>query len=306
MIKIEGLNKNYQEHRALEDVNLTIKEGSIHGLLGKNGAGKTTAMNILAGILDYDKGEIYYRGMDYKEHKGKILKNIGYAPQEHSFYEYMNLEEYLNFLGRISGMEKSHIKRRIIDLTGLMGLTGNEKKPIGKYSGGMKQRLSIISAVFNNPDFLILDEPTSALDVEGRKEILELIRNLRERGITVLISTHILKDVEMICDEVTIIHEGRIKLSQGLKELKEEYILPIYDIELGKGFKDDFMNLEALPFIKSVYCTEELLTVVFKDNNCNSSLLLSELLKMGVDIRSFTLREPSLEDIFMRMVGKNG
>ncbi|WP_040213875.1 ABC transporter ATP-binding protein [Clostridium polynesiense] len=305
MLKVERLNKSFGGFKALENISFEIREGSIHGFLGRNGAGKTTTMNILAGILNYESGSIIYRDKSYERNKSTILKNIGYSPQEHHFYDYMTAEEYLRFLAKITKLNSREARSRIEMFLEFMNLKEQGRKLIGQYSGGMKQKLSIISAIFNNPEFIILDEPTSALDPEGRAEILEFVLKLKNQGSTVFLSTHILNDVERICDYITIIEKGRILVTEELKVLKEKYIKPIYDVEIEGDLENIAHRLSDFYWIEDIIVEKERLSVLFKDNDAGRRQLIPEIIKAGGIIKSYNLRNMSMEDIFKRTVGDN-
>jgi ABC-2 type transport system ATP-binding protein len=306
MIKVTNLTKSYGNLEVLKSISFEIKQGRTYGFLGQNGAGKTTTMNILTGLIDYNGGEIYFDNIDFKQNKHKLLPKIGYLTQDPVFYNFMNAYEYLKFIGNINELPKNLIKTRSNELLDIVRLRDSANRRIGGYSGGMKQRLGIAVALFNNPDVLFLDEPTSALDPEGRLEVLELINELKEKGKTVFLSTHILNDVERVCDEVSIISNGQILLSQKLEDLKRNYVQPIYDIEFEHTCnKFDYENLKQ-DWIKDVTTEKNRMSVYVSDIN-KSKAQMYKTLAIGTNpILSFNLRNSTLEDIFLRLVNKNG
>ena len=231
MIKVSNLVKKYGDFEVLKGISFEVKKGTVSGFLGRNGAGKSTTMNILTGLIGYNGGKITIDGKNLKSHKSEIIKKVGYLPEDSVFYGYMNAYEYLNFIGDISKYPKSKLKMRIDELLDTAKLKSAAKRKVGGYSRGMKQRLGLIVAMFNEPEILFLDEPTLALDPQGRKDMMELIGNFKTQNITVFLSTHILSDVERVCDEVNILDHGEIILSQNLEELKNSYIQPVYDME---------------------------------------------------------------------------
>jgi ABC-2 type transport system ATP-binding protein len=274
----------------------------VSGFLGPNGAGKSTTMNILTGLIGYNEGQISIDGMDFNTHKGSIMKKVGYLPENPVFYGYMNSFEYLNMIGEIIGYPQRDMKKRIDELLSLVKLNEAGKRRIGGYSRGMKQRLGLAVAMFNNPDVLFLDEPTSALDPEGRMDMMELIDNLKSQGKTVFLSTHILGDVERVCDEVSILNHGEIIISEGLRELENEYIQPIYDIEFEKdcgNIREGFLKFD---WVGSVKASENTMSVFVKDISAAKEKLLGEVIKYGNPVVSYNLRKSNLEDIFMRLV----
>lgn len=290
----------------LKGINLEVKKGHIYGFLGPNGAGKTTTMNILSGLIDYNQGEIFLDGVKFDRSKRELLKKVGYLPQSPIFYNYMSALEYLSFIGKVSGMEESTIKKRTYELLETVKLKDHAKRKIGGYSGGMKQRLGIAVALFNNPELIFLDEPTSALDPEGRMEILEFIGELEKLGTTVVVSTHILNDVERICHGVSIINKGEIILSDSMKNIKDKYIQPIYEVEFERecfGLKE---RLAKLLWVESINIDKNKALIYVKDLNKAKKELFKIIAQEENPVLSFNLRKGNLEEIYLRLVNSNG
>jgi ABC-2 type transport system ATP-binding protein len=305
MIKVINLNKKYGDFEVLKNICFEIKKGTIYGFLGPNGAGKTTTMNILSGLIDFNGGQVYLDGEDFKKNKRQLLRKVGYLPQNPVFYNYMNANEYLHFIGEIANMTEKKIRERTIELLDIVKLTESAKRKIGQYSGGMKQRLGIAVALFNKPEIVFLDEPTSALDPEGRMEILEFIKDLKSAGTTVFLSTHILSDIERVCDEVSILDKGQILISDNLENLKNKYIQPIFDIE----FEKQCVNLDKIlldfKWIEKVLIKENKASIYVNNLDIAKLELLKFLVQGENTILSYDLRKSNLEDIFIRLVNKN-
>lgn len=306
MIKIVNLNKSYKDFEVLNGISFEIKRGTIYGLLGPNGAGKTTIMNILAGLIDYNSGEIYIDGSNFRKNKRELLKTVGYLPQAPVFYNYMNAAEYLHFIGEVSGLSKKESKEKTIQLLESVKLSDAASRRIGQYSGGMRQRLGIAVALFNNPKIVILDEPTAALDPEGRAAILELIQDLKSSGRTILFSTHILSDIERVCNEVSIINQGKIVVSDNLENLIQKYVQPIFDIEFEEYFNDIYQKISSIQWVENVVIDGTRASIYVKDVNTAKAELLPILAANRTPILSYSLRKSNLEDIFIRLVNKNG
>jgi len=221
VLQIDHLAKSFAAVRALDDVCLTVPEGSVFGLIGENGAGKTTTMKIVLGLLRPDAGEVHVCGQ--LVHFGRAATNrlVGYLPDVPQFYDFMTADEYLALCGQLAGMTSVAIKRRRGELLELVGLK-SVKKRIGTYSRGMKQRLGVAQALFASPKLLLCDEPTSALDPAGRKAVLDVLRRITSET-TVVFSTHVLSDVERICDRAAVLHQGRIVLDGTLQQLKARH-----------------------------------------------------------------------------------
>ncbi|GHV43210.1 ABC transporter ATP-binding protein [Clostridia bacterium] len=252
MLRIENLSKSFGNHRVLEGISFTVPEGSIFGFIGANGAGKTTTMKLILGLLTPDSGDIYVCGEKVSFGSSKTNRNVGFLPDVPEYYNYMRPREYLRLCGEITGMPSAKIKSRSDELLRLVGLTTNKK--IGGFSRGMKQRLGVAQALLNEPKLLICDEPTSALDPVGRKEILDILLEIK-RKTTVIFSTHILSDVERICDSAAVLNKGKIVLNGSLAELKARHGKADTAINFASpADRETFMNL---PDVHTHYALSE-------------------------------------------------
>jgi ABC-2 type transport system ATP-binding protein len=306
MLKVKNLVKNYGDLNVLKNISFEVEKGKTYGFLGQNGAGKTTTMNILTGLINFNGGEIYLAGEKFDKSKRHLLKKVGYLPQSPVFYGYMTAYEYLAFIGELSGMSSTEIKSRSNELIEIMGLKDAARRKVGGYSGGMKQRFGLAVALLNKPELLILDEPTAALDPEGRAEILNLINTLKKGGITVFLSTHILSDVERICDEVSIIHKGEILISDNLQHLKNQYIQPVYDVEFDKDCTDLKPILSGIPWIQKIKIADHKANIYVNSLDESKKELFRILSEYDNTCISYNLRKSDLEDIFIRLVNNNG
>jgi len=215
---INNVSKSFGGVKVIDGLSFTVPENSVFGFIGQNGAGKTTTMKMALGLLKPDGGEITVCGEPVRFGQTQTNRHVGYLPDVPSFYGFMRPREYLALCGEITGLSKTRIKERSGELLSLVGLDGVNKK-IGGFSRGMKQRLGIAQALLNEPKLLICDEPTSALDPLGRKEILDILLQVKGKT-TVVFSTHILSDVERICDRIAVIHKGGIVLESAMSDLK--------------------------------------------------------------------------------------
>ena len=292
VLSIKGLSKSYGTNLVIDDISFDVPEGSVFGFIGANGAGKTTTMNMILGFLEMDSGEII--ACEKKVSYGKTVKGIGYLPDVPEFYNYMRPMEYLNLCGGLSGMSKEKIKERSRDLLALVGLADANQK-ISGFSRGMRQRLGIAQALLGEPKLLICDEPTSALDPIGRKEILEILTAVKGEA-TVIFSTHILSDVERICDRAAIIHNGKIALSGTLAELKKQH---------SDNYEAEFSNESDAKALAGLLSTENTTvferTVIVKDTE--GSLILSVLAENRLVPVKLELMEPTLEDLYIEVAG---
>jgi len=222
-VRAEALSKTYRvgffarRVRAVEDLSFEVRAGEIFGLLGPNGAGKTTALKMLLGFVKPTSGHAFIAG----QRVGTVAsrRQLGYLPENPALYEFLRGDEYLVFAGRLCGLSRADARKRTVELLERVGLAGRADRPIRKFSKGMVQRLALAQALVGDPRIAILDEPMSGLDPIGRKDVRDLILQLRDEGRTVLFSTHILSDVEAICDRVGILVEGRLTDCGALADL---------------------------------------------------------------------------------------
>jgi len=290
VLEISGLYKSFGPNRVIEDLSLDVPEGSVFGFIGANGTGKTTTMNMVLGLLLPDAGDITACGE--RVSYGKTVKSIGYLPDVPEFYNYMRPMEYLSLCGELSGMARADIKLRAGEMLELVGLAKANRK-VGGFSRGMKQRLGIAQALLGEPRLLICDEPTSALDPMGRKEILEILATLKGRT-TVIFSTHILSDVERICDQVAILHGGKIVLSGTLSALKKRHT-DSYDVEFTE--RSGAEAFAALLGHEGYSIDNNTVNV----KNAEGGRLIELLAQNGLAPVRFELLEPMLEGLYMEV-----
>ena len=203
--------------RALDHVDLQIYRGEVFGLLGPNGSGKSTFIKIILGLLFPSGGAVAVLGR--RPRNVAVKERIGYLPEESYLYRYLNAEEIMDFYGRLFRLKSAERRRRIAALLDMVGLTAQRRRPLSEYSKGMARRIGLAQALINDPDLLILDEPTTGLDPIGTREIKDLILEMKRRGKTVLLSSHLLADVEDICDRIAILYGGKVRRIGGVKRL---------------------------------------------------------------------------------------
>lgn len=301
-----GLVKDFNKVRAVDGLNLTVAEGAIFGFLGPNGAGKTTTIRMLTGMARPTAGSAQVAGVDLGE-DGKVRARIGYLPEEPAFYTWMTPLEYLDHVGRLFGLPGAERKARGRALLEQVGLAEVGKRRIRGFSRGMRQRLGLAQALVNRPAVLFLDEPVSALDPGGRKEVLDLIAGLRGQC-TVFMSSHILADIERVCDTVGIIDHGRVVVEANQAELLSRYTIPAFALECEPGseaaFADWAAQLKRFEWTSGVVVEGTQARVTVKDVAAARSLLLNEAAASGLPLRRYEVVTPSLEDIFLRLVGE--
>lgn len=306
VISITKLAKTYKKYgrtpfpkrfKALHEITFDVLENEIYGFLGQNGAGKTTTIKILMQLIPYDSGNISILGKNFPD--TNIQRDIGFLPELPYFYDFLTLKEMLSLYGRLFELPKKRLDDRIEYLIDLVGLEDQKNVRMGEFSKGMLQRSGLAQALINDPAILILDEPLSGLDPVGRKELREIILSQKKQGKTVLFSSHILQDAEMICDRIAIVKQGRVILKGSLKEL----IPPLDNI-----FEIHLMNLDSAEtrMIEDQNCFE----IMFSDKYGNLIIKTRETSSAGeiINIRLKDMQDkiikinrktPTLEDLFM-------
>ncbi len=299
-VVVAGLTKAYGSAMALDGVDLEVPEGSVFGFLGPNGAGKTTTLRILAGLARPTSGSASVFGHDVTRDADSVHALIGYLPDVPGFYKWMTATEYLRLSGRLFGLEPAVLEQRIDALLDLAGLAGVGTR-VGGYSRGMKQRLGVAQALINAPRLLLLDEPTSALDPIGRREVLEMITALAGRT-TVFFSTHILADVERVCDDVAILAQGRVVEQAGIDELKARHggahrlVIEVDDPDALEA------ALTGVAWAAAVNREGRALILEVADLEAAHREVPVIVARLGLALRRFEAAEVSLEDVFVDLV----
>lgn len=232
MLKIEHLTKTYGEKKAVDDLSLHIRAGEIYGFIGHNGAGKTTTLKAVAGILQFEQGEIYVDGKSVRTQPLECKRVIAYIPDNPDLYEYMTGIKYLNFIGDIFGVSAQARQERIRRYAKLFEMTADLAQPIATYSHGMKQKLAIISAWLHDPRLIIMDEPFVGLDPKAAHILKGMMRELCDAGGAIFFSTHVLEVAEKLCDKVAIIKGGKLIRSGTMEQVKGDDSLEEVFLEL--------------------------------------------------------------------------
>jgi ABC-2 type transport system ATP-binding protein len=304
-IQTAGLAKRYRDVLALEGLDLAVPEGSIFGLLGPNGAGKTTTLRLLAGLTRPTSGRAIVAGVEVGMGATAIQRRIGVLDQDPRYYGWMTGRELVTLAGRLHGLSGRALRDRVAELLERVALTPAANRRIGGYSGGMRQRIGIAQALVGRPPVLLLDEPVSSLDPEGRRDLLALIATLRGEA-TVVFSTHVLNDVERVCDRVGILNAGRLVAEAPLGELLERYAQPVYrlDPEPGQAAAVEALagRLRASAWVTGVGVDSGALRVIVSDVTAAGRELLPTVVGAGVALAGFERQRPDLEEVFLRIV----
>ncbi|MFX0140927.1 MAG: ATP-binding cassette domain-containing protein, partial [Candidatus Hodarchaeota archaeon] len=304
VIELKNLTKQYNGTiKALDSLNLKLSSNKIFGFLGPNGAGKTTTIKILLGFTKKTEGEAYVFGNELETHIAKIKERIGFVPEGASLPKNLTVAAILNSSAKFHGLRGRVARDAVSDVLKTTGIKSFQKRKIGTLSKGQKQRISIANALIHSPELLILDEPTSGLDVIARNKFLGFIKNwIRESEKTILISSHILAEIDKICDEVAILCKGHLLAKGPIQDIRSEYIDPIFLI---KGSKINPISLKKVKFILDVIPIDEnnnLFEVRVEDQKQASLELIKYFYDNKIVINYFSLKEPSLEDSFSKII----
>ncbi|MCW1924416.1 ABC transporter ATP-binding protein [Luteolibacter arcticus] len=290
MLRVTGLCKSFGGKPALHDVSFEVKRGEIHGLLGHNGAGKSTTLGIILGMVEPDKGEARIGGVSVQEDHAGALNQVGAIFESPAFYDYLSGWENLRILAGYSGWFDEKLAREVVER---VGLTKRIRSKVGSYSHGMRQRLALAQALLPEPQVLLLDEPTDGLDPEGIKWFRDFILDLRkDRGMTVLFNSHLLAEVEQMCDRVTILREGRLVHEGSLDDLREE--APVYEV-----------NLEPWDQAKAFLELNDAQVLapgrIALPADADPALFVAALVGCGIRVAAFAPVRRSLEDLYLEI-----
>ena len=303
-IVIEGLVKDFNGFRAVDHLDLKVGRNTFLGFLGPNGAGKTTTIKILTNLLKATSGQAYLNGTDVVRSPKEALSCVGAVVETPEFYPYLTPKETLEFLGSLRGMSKEAIRSRTDELLGTVKLTEVINKRIGEFSKGMKQRLAIAQALLHEPSVLILDEPTSGLDPRGMVEVREILKELKKGDYTIFMSSHLLNEVQEICDYVALIDHGKM-LAHGsvedLTNMTQTRRIQIYFVEpVGGDVLEAVSRMNGIG--KVLRPTEEMLLVEFSGGPSEQAALLEDVLKLGVRVSQFKEEGVALETLYMNLI----
>jgi len=300
IVELNDIHFSYGRVKALDSVTLGLSEGAV-GLLGPNGAGKSTLLRLLLGFLAPQKGTGQVLGYDIRLEQPQIRRHVGYMPEDECLIPGMDAVTFTAYFGELSGMPHQEAIKRAHDVLFYVGLGESRYRHLETYSAGMKQRLKLAQAIVHDPKLLFLDEPTSNLDPQGRKEILELIKDISsKKDIQVLISSHILPDIESVCSDVVILNKGRLAAQGRISELKRLHFR-LYEVRI-KGNGQVFAEkLRSIGY--KVEETEDNLLKVYIPEDKEILEFFQAAEDEKVQVRLFVRSQTSLEDLFAKAVG---
>ena len=309
MIQAEGLTKFYGELRAVHDVSFDIAEGEIVGILGLNGAGKSTILQILSGALNATSGRVQIGGLDAAQHPDDVRRRIGFLPEEPPLYREMTVEAYLRFVGRLKGMSAVDVERRLDAVCERTQLSDRRHQVIGTLSHGFRKRVGIAQAIVNEPQLLILDEPISGLDPVQIVEMRDMIRGLQGKH-TILLSSHILTEISQTCDRILMIDRGRIVASGSEEELVGQFASAEDLALLLRGDRGELeLLLDADDRVAEFAVQGEVGGVIEVRLTLAGDVreeLVRSLVEAGFGLRGLRSAEQELEQAFLAMIGSGG
>ena len=296
-LEIINITKSFKEKIAVNNFSLELKSGECVGLIGPNGAGKSTLIKMIVDMIDPNAGEVLLNGKKIS----KMKKEIGYLPQYPNFFNWMTARETLTFMGQLSGVKKEVLTNSITEILTKVGLKAEENSKVGTFSGGMKQRLGIAQALLHKPSLIVMDEPVSALDPIGRREVLNLIEEIK-KDTTILLSTHILSDAEEICERFVIMKDGTKIEDTKITDLLNRNSKNKLIVEITAKDREWVDTIKKLPYVKDIEVVGLKVKVKVESIEENKALLLQNALEHKVDIVKFEMNNDTLEEIFLKLV----
>ena len=305
LLKVVDLHKAFGSIKAVDGISFRVDKGEVFGLLGPNGAGKSTAISMVSTLISPDRGEIEFKGTNILSDPKAIRQRLGLVPQDIALYPTLSGYENLAFWGSMYGLKGPGRKKRINEVSEIVGLNGRLKDRVDKYSGGMKRRINIGAALLHRPELLIMDEPTVGIDPQSRNHILDTVLELNRQGMTIIYTSHYMEEVEYLCSRICIMDQGRI-IASGTKEELVELIKGQTRVHL-KLDRTDEEILGVLRGIKGVADAEQVLDEIAVSGE-NVDIILADIIarvtEHGRRISSIDVSKPNLEAVFLHLTGK--
>ncbi|MED4227209.1 ABC transporter ATP-binding protein [Neobacillus cucumis] len=306
VLEIKNLTKKFGDFIAVDNMSLAIQEGEIFGFLGSNGAGKSTTINMISGLLRNNSGEIHILGKNIASHSKFAKMNIGIVPQDLAIYEDMTAYENVRFFAGLYGLRGTELKQRVEEALEFVGLIDKQKSFPKNFSGGMKRRLNIACAIAHRPKLIIMDEPTVGIDPQSRNYILTSVRKLNNMGCTVIYTSHYMEEVEEICSRIAIVDHGKV-IAEGTKEQLKAIITDTKDIwiEVKNAENLEEASLKEIKGVNSLSIEENLVKINSHSEVNNLNQIIEFFINRGMEIRSLQELAPNLETVFLTLTGRN-
>ncbi|PGL72106.1 ABC transporter ATP-binding protein [Bacillus sp. AFS055030] len=306
VLEIKNLTKKFGDFIAVDNMSLSIEEGEIFGFLGANGAGKSTTINIISGLLRSNQGTIEILGKNSKKHSNFAKMNIGMVPQDLAIYEDLTAYENVRFFAGLYGLRGSELNERVEEALQFVGLVDKFKEYPKNFSGGMKRRLNIACAIAHRPKLIIMDEPTVGIDPHSRNYILNSVRKLNEMGCTIIYTSHYMEEVEEICTRISIIDHGKI-IAEGTKEQLKSIITNTKDIRIEVKTTEtiDVTELKSINGVENVHIFDNVITITSDNGVNNLNKIIQHFINNEIEISSLQENAPNLETVFLTLTGRN-
>lgn len=304
IVEVKNLIKRYNNKLALDNVDLAINKGEIVGLLGPNGAGKTTLIHSIIGITEIQSGDVYIFGKNMKNRGMEIKQKIGVVPQNIALFQEFSAIENVTYFGRLYGLRGNDLKEGVKRALEFTNLWDRRNDSPNKYSGGMQRRLNIACSIVHSPDLIIMDEPTVGIDPQSRNHILQSIKQLNEKGATIIYTSHYMEEVEALCSRVVIMDNGRL-IAEGTKEELAQFVQEeqIAEIDVNNASFTITEKIKKIYGVKECNISGRKLTVMFDKSN-SIAKILTAITENGGMITKITMKEANLEDVFLTLTGK--
>ena len=306
VLELKNLTKKFADFVAVDNITLSIAEGEIFGFLGANGAGKSTTINMISGLLRVNEGEILLLGKNTSKYSKFAKMNIGIVPQDIAIYEDLTAAENVKFFAGLYGLRGSELNRRVNEALQFVGLSDKQKEYPKNFSGGMKRRLNIACAIAHRPKLIIMDEPTVGIDPHSRNYILQSVRKLNEMGCTIIYTSHYMEEVEEICSKIAIIDHGKV-IAEGTKEQLISIITNTKDVWIEvKSFGElDVSKLKEINGVRTVQFEDNFLKINSDIEVNNLNKIVQYLMNHEIEISSLEEKVPNLETVFLTLTGRN-
>lgn len=306
VLEIKNLTKKFGDFIAVDNMSLSIAEGEIFGFLGANGAGKSTTINMIAGLIRSNEGTIHILGKNIWKNSRFAKMNIGIVPQDLAIYEDLTAYENVKFFAGLYGLRGAELNERVEEALQFVGLQDHHKSYPKNFSGGMKRRLNIACAIAHRPKLIIMDEPTVGIDPQSRNYILTSVRKLNEMGCTIIYTSHYMEEVEEICSRIAIIDHGKI-IAEGTKEQLKSIITNTKDvwIEVKSSENIDMDALKKIKGVEAVQMDENLIKINSDTSVNNLNIIIEHFIQNHIEIRSLQEKAPNLETVFLTLTGRN-
>lgn len=305
LIEAKGIKKYYKKVRAVDGIDLEVREGEILGILGPNGAGKSTAISVISSLIKPDRGDVLFKGQSILKSPGDLRRVMGIVPQDVALYPDLSAAENLKFFGKLYGLRGEGLQERIREVLDLLGLNGRAKDAVKNYSGGMRRRVNIGAALLHHPEVLIMDEPTVGIDPQSRSHILDTVKALNKKGMTIIYTSHYMEEVEHLCDRIYVMDHGKVIASGTKEDLKNlmggDDIVSLQTDMASEGFLKDLRgNLK----VRNVDQKDGSITLMVQKDCDILSDIFEAASKNGVKLKSLDVKTPTLEDVFLYLTGR--